>query len=258
MKRETTMYTYLYPTPSNLLAGFTLRNFSQPEENNMALHACENKKNVIENRRKLAAFLNCGLGDFVCASQTHSANVHKVVPADRGRGSDNMDTAIPATDALYTFEKNLLLCCFTADCVPVILYNEAAGLVGVIHSGWGGTVREITPKVLQHLIRGEHCSPEDMHVFIGPAISQDKFEVDQDVRDQFRALGYADDFIYHNDQTGKYHIDNQMVVKRQCELHGISPGHILVDRTCTASSTNCFSHRRDKSCGRHMSFILRK
>lgn len=252
------MNTNLYPTPTNFIAGFTLKDPTEPESNNMALHACDNTDNIIENRKKLAAFLNCGLDDFVCAWQSHSSKFHKVTLADRGHGSDTMATAIQNTDASYTYEPNLLLCCFTADCVPLILFNEVTGLIGVIHSGWQGTVQEITPKVLKHLIQFENCDPKDIHVFIGPAISQEKFEVDQDVCDRFKALGYADEFISYNEQTRKYHIDNQLVVKRQCELQGIPAGHISVDRTCTYTSPDCFSHRRDKICGRHLSFIMKK
>jgi len=252
------MNTTLYHAPDNFIAGFTLKDQAELESNNMALHACDNTDNIIENRKKLAAFLNCGLDDFVCAYQSHSSNFHKVARADRGRGSNTMDTAITDTDALYTYEPNLLLCCFTADCVPLILYNEAIGLIGVIHSGWQGTVKEITPKVLGHLIQAEHCNPKDTHIIIGPAISQEKFEVDQDVREKFKALGYADDFIYCNDETSKYHIDNQLVVKRQCKLQGVPAENITVDRTCTYTSLDCFSYRRDKICGRHLSFIMKK
>lgn len=252
------MVSGLYPTSDKFLAGITMKDPGEPEAGNMALHACENTDNIIENRRKLTAFMNCGLGDFVCAYQCHSANFHKVTRNDRGRGSSTMENAILDTDALYTFEPDLLLCCFTADCVPVILYSEADGLVGAIHSGWEGTVKEITPKVLAHLINAERCSPDDLKVIIGPAISQEKFEVDRDVYDRFKALGYADEFIFYNEQTGKYHIDNQLVVKKQCELQGIPAAGISINRICTYSSPDCFSHRRDKGCGRHLSFIMRK
>lgn len=252
------MNTKLYINTDILTAGITLRDPSEPEDNNMALHACDNTDNILENRRKLAVQAGCGLNDFVCAYQSHSANFHKVVLADKGRGSVTMGDAVPNTDALYTFEPNLLLCCFTADCVPVILYDNASGLIGAIHSGWGGTVREIVPKVLEHLIQVEKCSPKDMQILIGPAIGQDKFEVDRDVYDRFKALGYADEFLSFNRKTGKYHIDNQLTVKRQCELQGIPAAHISVDRTCTHTSSDCFSFRRDKACGRHLSFIIRK
>ena len=45
-------------------------------------------------------------------------------PSGKGLGSYQSDTAIADTDALYTYEPNLLLCSFTVDCVPVIFYNE--------------------------------------------------------------------------------------------------------------------------------------
>lgn len=247
-----------YPVPDNLIAGITMRDPGEPEENNMALHACKHTESIKQNRSKLAAMLNCGLEDFVCAYQCHSANFHEVVIENRGKGAVTMDTAILNTDALYTFEPDLLLCCFTADCVPLILYDETAGLIGVVHSGWQGTVKEITPNLLEHLILAEKCNPKNIHIFIGPAISPEKFEVDRDVCDRFLALGYSDEFISFNEKTGKFHIDNQLTVKRQCEHKGIPAENIVVDKTCTFTSRDCFSYRKDKNCGRHMSFIIKK
>lgn len=240
------------------VSGITMKDEAEAESGNMALHTGADAEGTLENRRKLASLLGCSTEDFVSAYQTHSANFHKATIADRGRGAVSMDNAIPDTDALYTFEPGLLLCCFTADCVPLVFYSEPAGLIGVIHSGWGGTVREIAPKVLEHLKNTEGVDISDISVSIGPAISQEKFEVDEDVRDRFAALGYANEFICYNKLTHKYHIDNQLVVRKQCELHGISPENISVDRTCTYSSPEGFSWRRDKNCGRHMSFIMRR
>lgn len=247
-----------YLTPPAILAGVTLADPSEPENGNMAIHVCENTEKIIENRRNLAAFLNCGLDDFVSAYQTHSINFHKVTLADRGRGSISMDDSIRNTDALYTFEPGLLLCCFTADCVPLLLYDETVGLVGAVHSGWEGTVKEIVPKMLEHLISEEHCDPRNLKIILGPAISQDRFEVDHDVFERFKALGYADEFISYNETKGKYHIDNRLTVKRQCELQEIPPENILVDETCTFNDPDCFSYRRDKKCGRHLSFIMKR
>ena len=104
----------------------------------------------------------------------------------------------------------------------------------------------------------EQCDPTDFHVQIGPALSQEKFEVDADVYVQFKDLGYADDFISFNDQTHKYHIDNQLTVKKQCELAGIPAEQIVIDRTCTYNSPDGFSYRQDKQSGRHLCYILRK
>lgn len=252
------MNSKIYVDNENFIAGMTVKDEAELENNNMALHACDNLDNVLQNRKNLAAFLSCELDNFICANQTHSSNYQRVTLADKGRGSDLPDNAIPNTDALYTYEPNLLLCSFTADCVPVTFYNKVNGLVGVIHSGWQGTVKEITSKVFKHLINTELCDPREFHVQIGAALSQEKFEVDEDVYLKFKALGYADDFIKYNDQTNKYHIDNQQTVKKQCELVGIPAGQIAVDPICTYLSPDGFSYREDKNTGRHLSFIMRK
>ncbi|MEG0450302.1 MAG: peptidoglycan editing factor PgeF [Lysinibacillus sp.] len=252
------MKTTIYFDNEKFIAGTTLKDETELESNNMALHACVSNLAVLENRQKLAAALHCEVDHFVCTHQTHSANFHKVTLADKGRGANSSEKAIQDTDALYTFEPNLLLCSFTADCVPVIFYNEVNGLIGVVHSGWQGTVKEITLKLFKHLIEVEKCLPSDFHVQIGTALSQEKFEVDANVYVQFESLGYADDFMYHNEQTGKYHIDNQLTVKKQCELAGIPSHQITIDPTCTFLSSEGFSYREDKQSGRHMSFIMRK
>ncbi|WP_210471753.1 peptidoglycan editing factor PgeF [Sporosarcina sp. 6E9] len=252
------MKTKLYINNENLIAGMTMKEETELEMNNMALHACENPDNIIINRKKLAASLQCELASFVCANQTHSDNFYKVTLQDTGRGSEQLETAIQDTDALYTYEPNIVLCSFTADCVPVIFRNEKTGLIGVIHSGWQGTVKEITKKLFNHLIQVEQCDPKDFHVQIGAALSQEKFEVDEDVYLKFKGLGYADEFMYFNDATYKYHIDNQLTVQKQLELADIPADQIEIDQTCTFKDPNGFSYREDRQCGRHLSFIVRK
>jgi len=252
------MKTKIYLNNEKFIAGMTMKDVTELESNNMALHACQSPDNIVKNRNKLASYLDSELDTFVCANQTHSSNFHRVTLDDRGRGADRVDTAIADTDALYTYEPDLLLCSFAADCVPVIFHNEVDGLVGVIHSGWQGTIKEISLKLFEHLTRVEHCNPNDFHVQIGAALSQEKFEVDEDVYRKFKELGYADDFMYYNEQTRKYHIDNQLTVKKQCELAGIPSERITIDRTCTYVSPNGFSYRQDKKVGRHLSFIMKK
>ncbi|MEK4229679.1 peptidoglycan editing factor PgeF [Solibacillus sp. FSL H8-0538] len=252
------MKTKIYFDNEKFISGMTLKDVAESEQNNMALHSCENLEDILENRKKLATTLQCELGNFVCANQTHSANFYHVTLADKGCGADRLDTAIKDTDALYTYEPNTLLCSFTADCVPVIFFNEVNGLIGIVHSGWQGTVKEITPKLINHLTKAEKCNPCDFNVYIGAALSQEKFEVDEDVYVKFLNLGYADDFMYYNYKTDKYHIDNQQTVKRQCELAGIPADQITVDATCTYISEDGFSYRQDKKAGRHMSFIMKK
>src|SRR5699024_1197528 len=154
--------------------------------------------------------------------------------------------------------KNIVLCSFSADCVPIVFYHETEDIIGAIHSGWKGTVQEITRKTFQHLLEEEHCAVEGFRIYIGAAICQEQFEVDEDVAEQYRALTYADDFILYDDKRKKYHIDNQATIVKQLELVGLKREQMIVDTTCTFLSDDGFSHRRDKGKGRHMAFIRRK
>lgn len=252
------MNSIIYINNDTFLSGTTLKQLDVPEQNNMALHTCQSKEAVLHNRQTLASQLQCNLQQLVCTNQTHSANFKKVTQEDVGKGATSIETAIEETDALYTFEPNIMLTSFSADCVPVVLYSEHDGVIGVVHSGWQGTIKEITLKLLQHLQQQEQCDLQHMHIFIGMAISQEKFEVDEDVYEKFHALGYATPFIYRNEKTNKYHIDNKRTVQKQCELAGVPTSNITIDPTCTFSHPNGFSYRENKQCGRHMTFIMKK
>lgn len=249
-------YKY-YVQTARTTAGITLKDAAFPESYNMALHSCNDQSAIIHNRQQLAEALNVDLTAFVCAEQTHSANFHCVTANDVGKGTTTMKSAIANTDGLYTFEKNVVLCSFSADCVPVFIYDETRGLVGAIHSGWQGTVKEITKKMLDHLVTVEQLDPQNIRVHIGMALSQTHFEVDRDVYEKFVTLGYADDFMYFNEATNKYHIDNQLTVKQQCMLAGVPDENVTIDRTCTFDSDEGFSYRQDRQAGRHLSYIYR-
>jgi len=243
---------------ANIIAGSTWREKHLPEQNNMALHVGRNVEDVVENRKRLANLLGMKLSDFVCSEQTHSDHFYEVTKDDKGRGSLKMETAIPDTDALYTYEPGIILCCFTADCVPVFFYNEQSGVVGVIHSGWKGTVSEIVGKVFHQLIEADKNDPSKFHVHLGACLSQQKFAVDEDVERQFASLNYADEWINYDSEQHKFFINNQMVIKKQCELVGISEENITFDDVCTYTDDGGFSYRQDKQAGRHLHFMMKK
>ncbi len=83
----------MYVQNEKWIAGMTMKDMTEPEHFNMALHACQNENAVLQNRQQLANFLNCELDDFVCAEQTHSANFYQVIHPDKGRGADKLETA---------------------------------------------------------------------------------------------------------------------------------------------------------------------
>lgn len=222
----------------------------------MALHVCQDPNNIIANRQRLSTELGVTLDQFVCANQTHSSNFYKAEKVDAGKGTYDVADAIADVDALYTFERELVLTAFSADCVPIIFYND--DLVGAIHSGWKGTVQSITEKVFVHLRDVEAVDLSTVQVHIGTCLSQTNFEVDADVADLFQAFGYADTFIEYDAVRHKYLIDNQAVVRAQCMRAGIALEKVTTDLTCTMDAADGFSYRQERTAGRHMTFIMRK
>ena len=251
------MTIIFYNTPVTIQAGITVQNNQELEQFNVALHACKDPQAVSINRSKLANQLSRPLEQFVFANQTHSANFVKLTNEHKGLGAFSHSNAIADVDAMYTFEPNIICTSLTADCVPLLFYSEKENLVGAVHSGWGGSVKEIALHLFEHLDNEENVDLANVHVHIGRALSNEKFEVDGDVAEKFIALGYADPWITFNKKTNKFHIDNQLVVQKQCELAGILPQNITIDRTCTYQDAHSFSFREDRQCGRHVSFIVR-
>lgn len=242
-----------------LIAGTTLRNPDKKENNNMALHCGGNLSDIIENRKHLADKLNIHLDQCVFANQTHSDHIQRITSADAGKGCTSIEDAIMDCDALYTREPNLLLGVFTADCVPILLYDDVTGIICAIHSGWMGTIQQITTKTLRVLIEQEGCNPENLHAYIGPAIAFSSFEVGNEVVEKVRQLPFDTCPYIKQKNEIKALVDNKGLNFQMLLDAGVQEKHITVDKNDTFSvNESFFSYRRDHQCGRHLSFIVRK
>lgn len=233
--------------------GFTTRNggysIGSYTSNNMSLQTDDETDVVIKNREKLANELGISLSNFVFSNQTHSNNYYKVTTVDRGKGAFSKQTAIQNNDAMYTFEKNIVLATYHADCTPVFFFSKKHSLIGVIHAGWLGTSREITYLSLKHIIEAYNIPPTDLTVHIGPSISQECYEVKNDVAKKM--LQYSEALLYKEE---KIYLDTALVNILQAKRLGITK--IMHDNRCTYLNSDLFfSHRRSKNCGRMIAFI---
>lgn len=108
------------------------------------------KRNIIQSQ-KLSSFSNLihGSSPPYCSPDTFlkilGPRLKNIVTGEQIHGdkikvvtSKNPKT-IPKTDGLITNRKNIFLAIFTADCVPVFLYDFKKEVVGLIHAGWKGT-----------------------------------------------------------------------------------------------------------------------
>ena len=79
--------------------------------------------------------------------QVHSSTIHVL-------SNDDIKNFIEKEgDAIITSKTNTAIGVFTADCVPVIIVDDAKGVVAAIHSGWRGTISSITKKTIEAMNR---------------------------------------------------------------------------------------------------------
>lgn len=243
----------------DILAGTTLRSSHALEHNNLALHVGGNLTNVLENREALSTSLGITSAQWTFAHQTHSDHIFKVTSADMGKGAFNDHDSIQDCDALYTKEKGIALGVFHADCVPVLLYDPFSGIIAAIHSGWQGTIKEITRKTLIQLIEKEQVNPAHIQAYIGPAIAFRSFEIGPDVLEKVQCMSFPTASFIQYKANGKAVVDTRGLNRQMLLDLGVPLAHIHVDKNDTFMKNEAFfSYRRDHDCGRHLSFIIRK
>ncbi len=177
--------------------------------------------------------------------QTHSDHVLWVDNA--GRPED--------TDAVITDRPGLCVCVKTADCIPVLLYDERQRVVAAVHAGWRGTVARIVEKTVCQM----NSSPQDLRAIIGPGISLESFEVGDEVFDAFSTAGFLMNRIachFLNEQQEKrWHIDLWEANRWVLEECGVQD--VFVAGICTMKSPYFYSARRETiHTGRNMNGIM--
>ena len=148
---------------------------------NLSLSVGDDPGCVLANRRRLAAGFGASPEDFVFARQVHGAGVRVVGAADRGSGAFCLDDAIAGADALVTRTPGVVLAILTADCVPIVLHDPVAGVLGCVHAGWRGTVAGVSAAALAAM-QALGSRPSDVIAGIGPAVAAARYQVGPEVR----------------------------------------------------------------------------
>lgn len=245
-----------YDLDPQVRCGTTLRSPTLPEEGNMALHSTKDPNGVAENRLHFCAIEQLRPAQFVMLNQTHSNHVVKVDAALGGKGFFEAQDAIADCDALFTTESNLVIGVFTADCVPILLFDPTTKTIAAIHAGWKSTAKNIVQATLQAL-QANGVDPCDLLAYVAPSITQANFQISKEVIDEMQDLP-IDLMAYVADDAlaGKYRMDVAGINIALLMHYGVSSTHIQHDSTCTfEAETTCFSYRRDASLYRHYHFI---
>jgi len=84
-------------------------------------------------------------------------------------------------DGLYTDKANVFMGVRIADCLPIFLFNQTRRIIGIVHSGWKGTLQEISKKMLLTMRARFNLKPVDISFAFGPSIGQCCYEINNDL-----------------------------------------------------------------------------
>lgn len=228
------------------LGGFSKHPF---DSLNLGLNAGDDPAHVLQNRSLLRSILP---KDPCWLKQIHGVAVS--TPVTRSAFVDGPFEA----DASVTNIPNEVLAILTADCMPVLFTSKAGDVIGAAHAGWRGLSGGVLENTVREMLSlSKDLIPQDIMVWLGPAIGPTTFEVGDDVLQAFSIQSQAilsEAFMPINGRPGKYWAN--LYILAQDRLRSLGIKHIYGGDFCTVGDpVNFFSYRRDKKTGRFASLI---
>jgi YfiH family protein len=198
---------------------------------NLGDHVGDDVSRVSENRRRVARACGIDPQRLIVVRQVHSSEVLEVTGPVNGSQAD----------ALVSSTEALALAVLVADCVPVLVVDEASPLFGVVHAGWRGLYSGVLAAALSRFE-----DPASLHVFLGPCISLAAYQVGPEVARHFTSIPMA----LLADQGDRSRLDLRRVAAAQLSELGIADERIEVSTQTTDGGATFFSDRGARPCGR--------
>ena len=233
-----------------VLSAFSLK--SGPDDKiNLALHTGDSAEKVLGDRSRFLSALGLDPARLSSVNQVHGDSVAVISENEAGRGAFDHKTTIEA-DALLTTARNISLVIFTADCVPVFLYDPSIPMAGLVHAGWQGVHKRILTKTVRMAVDRFGSNPANLRVGFGPFIRQCCYEVSADFVKNFKSQHFTM-------QKYRFFFDLSGPLREELDILGVGKQNIFDSGLCTRSSPDlCHSYRRDKTAFRHGTLICLK
>jgi YfiH family protein len=207
---------------------------------NLGDHVGDDPAAVAANRDRLAKATGLA-GRLVWMQQVHSDRIVRVDGPDDGPVDD--------ADGLVTTTRRLGLAVVTADCVPVLLADARAGVIGAVHAGRVGARDGVVMRAVETMCEAG-AKVEDISVLLGPAVSGANYEVPEAMAAEVEAALPGSRVKTTHGTAG---LDLRAGIARQLTDLGVRA--IDVDPRCTVADRNLFSHRRSAPTGRLASLV---
>ena len=218
---------------------------------NCALSSADKKTNVLKNLKTTSNKTKVKPKKIVLLNQVHSNKFHYISKYSKLNNKFE-------GDALITDKRNIPIAVLTADCAPILIYDQSKQMIAAIHAGWKGAYKDIVKKVVKFMIK-KGCSPQNITAAIGPCISSINYQVREDFIKKFIKKD-KNNIIFFKKINNKNYFNLNKYIHFQLKSLDISKIDIINKDTFNAKN-NFFSARRSISrneCdyGRNISIIM--
>ncbi len=206
---------------------------------NCGLGSNDKKENVLNNLNFVSKKIGVDKNNLILMHQTHS---NKVVVIDK----QNINNTKIVADALITKLNGVALGVLTADCVPIILYDEINQIISCVHAGWRGSLAGIIENTLKKFKQLNENNK--ITACIGPCIGNKSYEVGTDLYETFLKNSQLNKKFFSRKNTNKFHFDIRNYVNTKLLDLGISRID-NIDADTYKNSSQFFSYRRSQKLG---------
>jgi len=203
---------------------------------NCGLGSDDKKSNVLKNLDIVSKKIGFTAENLLTMNQTHS---NKVVVIN----SSNKHIQRVSADALITNQKNIAISVLTADCVPILIYDETNHIIGSVHAGWKGAAGGIIENTINEITKISHNAK--INVAIGPCIGLNNYEVGLEFYKKFILLLKKNDKFFLSTKKGKLFFDLRKYINSKFEQLRVN--HVEnIDFDTFSENNNFFSFRKSK------------
>ena len=239
-----------YPLCENVRAFSTTRESGYSKGNygsfNINAYCGDDVTDTSRNLSLLSQKIGIPVSNIIQLHQVHRDKILVVDDEFMSQTDENKKKSADGFDAVMTNIKGVCIGVSTADCIPIVLYDEGHKSVCVAHAGWRGTVLRVAEKAVSMMHSVYSASPSHIKAVIGPGISLEAFEVGEEVYESFEKAGFPMHKIACRmpAATGgeKWHIDLWAANYLSLEKAGVSD--IKVAGICTYNNYDRFFSAR--------------
>lgn len=206
----------------------------------------ENPKLMQENLNQIEK--NFGIKQINILKQTHSDRFFYV--PENFKFNYSLEG-----DGLFTDQTSIYLGIRVADCLPIYLFSQSKRIIGIVHSGWKGTLQEIGKKIVLKMMGRFNLKSTEINFAFGPSIGACCYEINKDLALVFKEFAKARDVIHAVTERGnKYFLDLKSINEKILENTGVQKAG-SIDLCSFCDKDLLFSARRNDLNNRNLALI---